>query len=409
VSDDYTVALLDKVEKKRSLIDVLKSQAVEQGRDLSDEELAQIDAAVVQVRSWNDQLTKLSVDLELAEDAQNRLSTLGRSGAVTTADFHYRSAGDLLWDVLHQSDPDAFARYRRVARRAAEHMGTLAADTTPVAGDLAGLVVRPNVGPVVNPYRTGMPLATAIGLRNVPASDGFGFSRPQVVDANVDTGVAEQTLEKAELASKAFTITTTPVSLTTLGGYLNVSQQLLSFAPASLGIIVDQLRIRLERRVESFFFTAMDTGATDVTLAAGATAAEILQAIYDASAAYFGITGDLPTWIAMGPLGWARLGGLVDLAGRPLFPTLGAANAPGTASAGSFAMTVAGLQPVITRTITDDSFYIGGTEALEAYLFPLPVMEAVEPSVLGRQVAIAASVASHKPPPFAAAIQHLGV
>jgi hypothetical protein len=246
-----------------------------------------------------------------------------------------------------------------------------------------------------------------ICMRPVPASDGFGFSRPQVVDPGIDDGVAEQALEKAELASKAFSITTTPVALTTLGGYLTVSQQLLSFAPASLGIIVDQLRVRLERRVEAFMFTAMSTGATKVTLALTATAAEILQAIYDAAAAYFGITGDLPSWIAMGPLGWARLGGLVDLAGRPLFPTLGAGNAIGTAEAGSFSMTVAGLTPVITRTITDATFYVGGTEALEGYLYPLPVLEAVEPSVLGRQVAIAASVASHNPPPFAGAIQHL--
>lgn len=407
MSDEYTTALLSKVETKRGYIDHLKGAAVEQGRDLTDDEMASIESAMTQVRSWNDQLTKLSLDLELAEDAQTRLAGLSRSGAVAAVDFHYRSAGDLLWDVLHQSDPEASARYRRVLRRAAEHMGTLASETTAVAGDLAGLVVKAPLGPVVNPYRTGMPLASAIGMRPVSSSDGFGFSRPQVVDPGIDTGVAEQTLEKAELASKAFSITTTPVALTTLGGYLNVSSQLLAFNPGSLGIIVDQLRIRLERRVEAFMFTAMDAAATDVTLSATATAQEILQAIYDAAAAYYGITGDLPSWIAMGPLGWARLGGLTDLAGRPLFPTLGTVNAPGSASATSFSTTVAGLTPVVTRTITDASYYIGGSEALEGYLYPLPVMEAVEPSVLGRQVAIAASVASHVPTPFAGAIQHL--
>jgi len=154
-------------------------------------------------------------------------------------------------------------------------------------------------------------------------------------------------------------------------------------------------------------FTAMSTGASKITLPATATAAEILQALYDASAAYYAVTGELASWVAMGPLGWARLGGLTDLAGRPLFPTLGASNAPGTASADSFALTVAGLQPVVTRTITDDTYYVGGSEAVEGYMMPLPVLEAVEPSVLGRQVAVAASVGSHQPPPFAGAIQHL--
>lgn len=407
MSDDYTSALLEKAEKKRSLIDVLKTQAVEQGRDLSDEEMAQIDAAMVQVRSWNDQVAKLSVDLELAEDAQNRLSSLGRTGAVATQDFRYRSDGDLLWDVLHQSDPDAFARYRRVARRAAEHMGTLASQTTPVAGDMAGLVVRPNVGPVVNPYRQGMPLASAIGLRDVPASDGFGFSRPQIVDTGFATGSGTQALQKGELSSKAFSITTTAVDLTTIGGYLNVSQQLISFQPSSLQIIVDQLRQRVEADVEDFVFAAVNTGATKVTLSLTATASEILQAIYTAASQYYSATQTMPQWIAMGPAGWARLGGLVDAAGRPLFPTLGAGNAPGTMAADTFSATVAGLQAVITPSISDATFYVGGSAAIEGYLYRFPVLEAVEPSVLGRQVALAVAVAAYKPTPFAGAIRWL--
>jgi HK97 family phage major capsid protein len=407
VPDTLVAQLTEKVDRNRALIDMLAERAAEKGVDLSDEDMAKIDDAQGQIRSWNGQLERLTADLELSEDAQNRLRNAGRSGAITAPDFAYRSDGELLWDVLHQTDSEASARYRRVYRRAAEHMGTVAANTTPVAGDLAGLVVKPVVGPVINPYRTGMPLANAIGMRPVPASDGFGFSRPQVVDTGIDTGIAPQALEKAELASKAFTITTTPVALTTVGGYLNISQQLLSFNPASLGIILDQLRVRLERDVEATVLTAVTGGSTAVPIGAAATGPDILQAIYDAAAAYFTATNSLPTWLAMGPLGWARLGGLTDLAGRPLFPTLGASNAPGTASASSFAMTVAGLTPVITPAITDDSLYVGGDVALEGYLYAFPVLEAVEPSVLGRQVAVAASVATHQPPPFTDAIQHL--
>lgn len=407
MADTLVAQLTEKVERKRSLIDLLAQQAADKGADLSDSDMATIEDAQTSIRSWNGQLEKLTADLELSEDAQQRLRSVGRTGAISSPDFQYRSAGDLMWDVLHQNDPDANARYRRVYRRAAEHMGTLAANTTPVAGDLSGLVVKPVVGPVINPYASGMPLGNAIGMRDVPASDGFGFSRPQIVDPGIDTGVAAQALEKAELASKAFSITTTPVALTTLGGYLNISQQLLSFNPASLGIILDQLRVRLERDVEGAMFTAVNAGSTKITLAAGADGPTILKAIYAAAAAYYAKTNTLPSWIAMGPLGWARLGGLVDLAGRPLFPTLGASNAPGTASAASFQTTVAGLVPVVTPTITDDTFYIGGNEAIEGYLFRFPILEAVEPSVLGRQVAVAASVAAYKPTPYVGAIQHL--
>lgn len=76
-------------------------------------------------------------------------------------------------------------------------------------------------------------------------------------------------------------------------------------------------------------------------------------------------------------------------------------------AATSFSQTVAGLQAVVTPSITDDTFYVGGGNAIEGYLYRYPVLEAVEPSVLGRQVAVAASLAFYKPTPFVGAIQHL--
>jgi hypothetical protein len=265
--------------------------------------------------------------------------------------------------------------------RAAEHMGTLIADTTATAGDLGGLVVRPSVGAVINPYPSGMPLASAIGMRAVPASDGFGFSRPQVVDTGFTTGVGTQTAEKAELASKAFTVTSTSVTLDTVGGYLNVSQQLQSFNPSALDIIIAQMRRRLEAAIETYMYTA--------------------------AANYYGVTKALPSTLVVGPAAWARLGSLVDAAGRPLFPTIGAANAPGTASADNFAGTVAGLRLVVTPAITDGDMFVTGSEAIEGYMYPFPILETVEASVLGRQVAVAAAVAAYRPTPFANATQLL--
>jgi len=194
------------------------------------------------------------------------------------------------------------------------------------------------------------------------------------------------------------------VPLKTKGGYLNVSQQLQSFQPSALQIIIDQLRRRLEHQIDVAMVTEMQLTTGHVALSATATAAELVAAIYNAAAAYYGVTQMLPTWLAMGPIGWARLGGTTDTAGRPLFPTLGATNAPGTASATSFAVPVAGLSPVVTPAITDGSFYVGGPDGLEGYLYRYPVLEAVEPSVLGRQVAVAASIAGFRPTPFANAV-----
>jgi HK97 family phage major capsid protein len=406
MGDRLADILTHKRDAALALIEQLSAVAVDEGRDLTDQDMQTITAKNDEVKNYNRQLAVLCDDLELAEGTQARLRGLG--SAVVAGDFHYRSAGDLLWDCLHQTEPEAKQRYSRVMRRAAEHMGTTAAATTPVAGDLAGLAVRPVVGPVSDPTPKGMPFATALGMRDIPASDGFGFSRPYLVDDGFATGVAKQTLEKAELASKAFSVAVTNVPLDTVGGYLNISQQLLTFTPSSLQIIVSQLTRRLENHVDKAVVAEMQESTGEVALAAGATAAEVIQAIDDAAAAYYGVTGELPSWIAMGPLGWARLGGLVDAAGRPMFPTLGASNAPGSMSATSFSVTVAGLTPVVTAAITDDTYWVGGDAGLEGYMYRYPVLEAVEPSVLGRQVAVAASIAGYRPTPFANATIHVG-
>lgn len=387
------------IEKKRSRIEALADLANDEGRDLNEDEMAAIGAANDEIASKKRQLDLVTADVAISEETQARLKTLG-SGLVV-GDYRYRSAGELLWDCLHQTDPQAKVRYAKVMRRAAEHMGTDAATTTPVAGDLGGLVVKSVVGPVSDPYPKNMPFANAVGMRDIPASDGFGFSRPHIVDPGFTTGVGVQALEKAELASRAFSVEVDNVPLRTTGGYLNISTQLQSFMPSSLQIIIDQLRRRLENAIDVTMVTEMQLSTGYIALPAAATAAQLIGAIYDAAAAYYGVTYQLPDWIAMGPLGWARLGGMTDLAERPLFPTLGAANAPGTASANTFATTVAGLTPVVTPSIADDSYYIGGAAGLEGYLYRYPILEAVEPSVLGRQVALAASIAGFRPTPFA--------
>jgi len=242
----------------------------------------------------------------------------------------------------------------------------------------------------------GRPFLAAIGVR--PAPSAMSFMRPRIVDPHIDDGVGHQTLEKAELVSKHFDFAADTLSLATYGGYLNVSQQLQTLLPSSLDIIIGQLNKRLARMTEKGALTELAKSTAKIPLAANADAATILAAIYDASALVYTNTGELAQWIAMGPNGWARLGSLVDLAGRPLFPYLGASNAFGTSSADSFAIgSVAGLRPVVTYGIADDTFWVGNSMALEAYEYRYPILEAVEPSVLGRQVAVASSLAYYRP------------
>lgn len=406
--DALLTRLLDERAQKKTLVETYAATAADEARDLTESEQQTIGQARSRIGELDAQIALLGDDLEMAEETSKKLRSLQPFTSSDRASGQYRSAGHLLHDVLHLADEDAARRYHAAQKqaRAAEHMGTVAADTVATAGDLAGLYVDPVVGPVINPYPKGMPFASAIGLRDMPAGD---FRRPYLVDPDGPTdGVGVQSAEKAELDSKAFSMNSQTIDPATLGGYLNVSQQLLRQTPQALDTIVSQMNWRLARAIDTYMVTELANSTGSIDLAADADGPTILAALYSASAAVYASTGELATWVAMGPLGWARLGSLVDGSDRPLFPFLGGQNAMGTARADSFdGSGPAGLRPVVTPSITDTTFWVGNSLSLEGYIYRYPVLEAVEPSVLGRQIAVAADIAAVRPTPTANSAVHL--
>ena len=405
MSDPMIDKLVNKRDHALGQIEAIKEQAVDADRDLEERDLEAIETYKRSISEYDKQLAVIGDDLRMDDEA--RLSLAKVAPSIGEAAPQYRSDGELVHDILHQSDPDARRRYSSALKRAAEHMGTDSTATVATAGDLKALYVQPKVGPVIRPNDATMPFANALGLQAMPS--GSAFERPRIVDANFDTGVGTQSAEKAELASESFTAAVDVVTRSTLGGYLNISQQMLTWNPGALGTIVTQMRDRLSSKIESHFVTALATSTGQEELDDAASAAAVLQAIYNASASVFDSTGELATWIAMGPQGWARLGGLVDGANRPMFPNLTPSNASGSMSAASFGVEggIAGLTPVVTPKITDADFWVGNGKVLEGYVYYYPLLEAVEPSVLGRQIAVAADVVAHTPTPYANSAVHL--
>jgi len=395
-------AMIARLQAQRDGIETTATEIVErasdENRDLTDDELASIRSAKEDLARIDDRIDVLADDLSQNIEISRKIRQIG----APDTDYQYRSAGQVVWDLIHQSDPSAKQRYR-MAMRAAEHMGTDAAKTTPTAGDLGGLSIVPNVGAIVDPYPGSMPFVSAIGLSRISSP---AFARPYVDDPDFEAGVAEQSKEKAELVSKKFDVKSTVLSPVTLGGYLNISQQLITLEPGSLSFIVQHLRKRLGWQIEKAALTevAKTTGSVTVGGSATPTASEFQQAIYDAAAKVIAATKQNATMLVMGPLGFAKLGGLADLAGRPMFPYMGPSNAPGTSSANAFTSTVFGLRAIVSPAITDDSIYVMNDATFEAWWYPLPLLEAVEPSVLGRQVAVAAMFAPYRPTSFPNAI-----
>jgi hypothetical protein len=394
------------IQERQELI--RRAEGVKQGayddgqRDLVETERHALGNLQARIGAIDEQLTLTTADYQLNSETAERIARYSGQVIIPNDGYQYRTAGQVLWDVLHQgSDRDARERFQSVMRaqtRAAEHMGTTAEVTVPTAGGMPGLVVRPITGPVIDLSWGGMPLFQALNPQ--PAANPLGWSRPRIIDPYLDTAAGPQagSKEKAELPSKHFDVKAENVDLTTLGNYLNISIQLESFIAQGLDIVISQLNKRLSRGLEKAAVTELAKATKTITLAADASASAVLQAIYDGAAAVFTATQSLPTWLAMGPLGWARMGGVADLAGRPLFPSVAPSNAAGSLSPTNISGDVAGIRTVITPAITDTTMYLGNGEGIEAAVYRFPMLQAIEPSVMGRQVAVAASYGFYRPP-----------
>lgn len=392
-TDSFINQLLAERETKVSVIEQLANTAAEEGRDLYETDVATIDNYRARVKAIDVQIDKVAGDLELADAVKSRIKHLDPQ--TLARDFMYRTAGEYLYDALHRNnDPDSAGRWAKFHRRVAEHMGTSAELTVPVAGGFEGLLISQSEGAVLNPRPEGRPLLSALGAKPAP---GVSFFRPRIVDPNFTSGVGEQTLQKQELVSKAWDILNEPVNLKTYGGYINLAEQANVLIASAWDLVVSQMNARLENLSEVAVVTELAKTGETIALGATATSAEITAALGNASATVFTNTGRLPTWLAMGPAAYGRLIGVSDLAGRPMIPAVGAVNAWGSGSPDSFFGSLAGMRVVVTHAITDADMYVGNSYGLEVYERRLPVLSAVEPSLLGRQIAVATMLGFYAP------------
>lgn len=391
-TDAMVKRLLDERDQKLALIDQIAGVADEAGRDLFETETQTISDAQARVRSLNTQVDQLTQNLELADAAKERVRSL--DPRVIAKDFTYRSAGEFLYDMIHQHDNgDAGMRLRKFNSRAAEHMGFDKANTVPVAGGFNGLVVAPVLGPILDPSPQGRPLFSAIGATRL---ESLTFIRPRIVDPNMSTGVGVVAMEKQEMPSKAWDIVGETVTTQRIGGYINVSEVLVEMLSGSLDSVISHMNRRVEQYSEKAVVTELNkTGAT-VPLT-DSTSTAITAAIGEAAATVVQNTGRMPQWIAMGPSAWGALIGVSDLAGRPLIPAVGPVNAYGTGGASQYFGTFGGLNAVVTPAITDNSMYVGNSFGLEIYERPMPLMQAFEPSLYGRQVGVATFLGFYHP------------
>ena len=253
-------------------------------------------------------------------------------------------------------------------------------------------VLTTNVYDSLNPIR---PFVTAIGTRAMPQS-GATFRRPVITVRPVVT--QQPTGQLNALDPSTVTVANNNVNKLTFGTYVTMSEQDLDWTdPASINIVLNQLAIAYGQATDNY---AVDTchAAISQTASVADTAdpADWIAAIYDGARQISQTSNYLPTHMVVTPGTWAALGALVDSTGRPVFPQIGAMNAPGELSAANWNGNPLGLVLVVDKN-TPGSFMghaAGPAAGFEFYEQQKGAISVDVPSTLGRTIAYRGYAAS---------------
>jgi HK97 family phage major capsid protein len=315
---------------------------------------------------------------EIANELRERAQpygggTSGEGGGGVDAGKMYRSAGAYVADVYlgRMGDNDAVSRVA-MFHRVAAHQTT---------ADNPGLIPERIVSPVVDFVDATRPLVTAIGPTDL-GTGTWAYAR-----VTQHTQVAVQAGEKTELASRKMTITKTPITAPTYGGYVNVSRQDISrTAPGILDMVIADLAAQYAIQTESACGTDLAGAATaGPVLPADPTAADISGAIWTAAGAAFQATGGQGRTVVA--VAYDTLG----LVG-PLYPPN--TTMPGTGlAAGDIASgrigSISGLTVVASPGLPDGTILVINSAAVKCFEDRYGSMQVNEPSVWGVQVGYA--------------------
>jgi HK97 family phage prohead protease len=237
----------------------------------------------------------------------------------------------------------------------------------------------------LNPIR---PFVSAIGSRAMPQS-GATFRRPVITVRPVVT--QQPTGQLNPLDPSTVTVANNNVNKLTFGTYVTMSEQDLDWTdPASINIVLNQLAIAYGQATDNYAVDTCHAAITQTSSVADTTdPADWIAAIYDGARQISASSNYLPTHMVVTPATWAALGSLVDTTGRPVFPQIGAMNAPGELSAANWNGNPLGLVLVVDKH-APGSFMghaAGPAAGFEFYEQQKGAISVDVPSTLGRTIA----------------------
>jgi len=354
-------------------------------------------ARVAQVAASEETPTDPGTDPEPVESEENEMTETETAvvAEAATAEPEQLQAAELATVVPSQPAVkfSNAAEYFSTAVRAfafqdadAERRIQAAAQTT---GDNPGVLPTPIVQPVINYIQRRRPVAGASVWMDMPSA-GQTFYRPKVTQHTV---AGEQTDELSELPSQKLTVTRINVNKTTQGGSIQLSFQDRDWTdPAIMALVINDMAAAYANRCEQHICNTLvnNVSSSTIPLAAEGTAKaeDFITAIGKASEQVVTNIYEHPNRLYLSPDMWRQFISITDSTGRPLFPRVGAMNAPGVTDAvtGSY-LDVMGLEAVMSWQLPAGTCIVGYREALESFENLGGQVSVVQPNVLGLELA----------------------
>ena len=230
--------------------------------------------------------------------------------------------------------------------------------------DVAGILPDPYVGEVFDTMNNRRPFVSAVGTLAAPNAEVWNRRK---ITQHVDVDV--QAAEFDDLASQALEIAKLPVNNQLVGGYIDLSEQVIDWSdPSMVNLVLRDMVNIYAKRTETLACAALVSGVTEeAEIADWTDGDEVLDALFDAAATIDGVIDELPTALMLSPDRWATLGKLKNANGDRIFVQVGPSNAAGTMTPNSFEVAGLGLRAIVSNKFAANTFIVGNPVGIELF------------------------------------------
>lgn len=408
------VRLLSQRQEQVDFISHLLEQVETENRDIVDAERSNVEAARQRIEQLDAQIAPLEAfeatrsahEETRSNVAPTRPRPTGPTGlGVQPREVKYGTAGEFVVDYLRargqrlqggqELAPDLDAR-QRVETALGRSLAVEERIAHQTSADTPGLLPENIVGQIVNDLDGARPLVQSLGAKPLGSVSGKTFRRPIVTQ---HTQAGEQTAEKTELPSRKLIIDDIEMTKKTFGGALNVSRQDIDWtSPGAWNAIITDLQLVYGMETEDWAADVLAAAVTqdvEIALADKDKLSAWIKALYDAATKAATANGTkrasslrLPNTIWTSIDMWGSLGAMLSTARSTNF------NSSGKAAPTVFAGDILDIERVVVPGLPAGTFIVGRKELFEFYEERIGLLSAIEPALLGIEVAYGGYVAA---------------